>query len=230
MSLTPDLCGHLQFFEKLIENKHMSDTNHDTNMTGNADNRSELRTNCGQEINQDVQGKFLRCPQCSQFDMMTRNGWNGVLTCERCRMSWSSNFVDGWNRCFRMLAETDQPTTAPSDAIDQDAIDQRIYALDQYELACRQLNIGVYSDDPGDTLLEAVCHLKRELAEAREDAANQRRLADMALAHRDVIIAERDTLAEALTRYDGFVRHELGHYGLRPDFVTQALALKGGDE
>lgn len=34
--------------------------------------------------------------------------------------------------------------------------------------------------------------LERELAEAREDAANQRRLADMALAHRDVIIAERD--------------------------------------
>jgi hypothetical protein len=40
--------------------------------------------------------------------------------------------------------------------------------------------------------------LERELAEAREDAANQRRLADMALAHRDVIIAERDTLEEAL--------------------------------
>jgi seryl-tRNA synthetase len=34
--------------------------------------------------------------------------------------------------------------------------------------------------------------LERELNEAREDAANQRRLADMALAHRDVIIAERD--------------------------------------
>ncbi len=42
--------------------------------------------------------------------------------------------------------------------------------------------------------------LERELAEAREDAANQRRLADMALAHRDVIIAERDTLAEALRK------------------------------
>lgn len=40
--------------------------------------------------------------------------------------------------------------------------------------------------------------LERELAEAREDAANQRRLADLALAHRDVIIAERDTLEEAL--------------------------------
>jgi len=40
--------------------------------------------------------------------------------------------------------------------------------------------------------------LERELADAREDAANQRRLADMALAHRDVIIAERDTLEEAL--------------------------------
>jgi len=44
----------------------------------------------------------------------------------------------------------------------------------------------------------AIKVLQRELAEAREDAANQRRLADLALAHRDVIIAERDTLAEAI--------------------------------
>lgn len=40
--------------------------------------------------------------------------------------------------------------------------------------------------------------MEKELAEAREDAANQRRLADLALAHRDVIIEQRDTLAEAL--------------------------------
>ena len=38
----------------------MNDTNHDTNMTGNADNRSELRTNCGHEINQDVQDPYER--------------------------------------------------------------------------------------------------------------------------------------------------------------------------
>ena len=52
MSLTSYLCGSLRIFEKLIENKHMSDTNHDTNMPGNADNRSILRTMSGQEINQ----------------------------------------------------------------------------------------------------------------------------------------------------------------------------------
>jgi len=45
----------LQFFEKLIENKHMNEPTSVTNMTTNADNRSELRTNCGQGINQDVQ-------------------------------------------------------------------------------------------------------------------------------------------------------------------------------
>ncbi len=50
----------------------------------------------------------------------------------------------------------------------------------------------------GLTQMDKERSLKRELAEAREDAANQRRLADLALAHRDVIIAERDTLAEAL--------------------------------
>jgi hypothetical protein len=50
----------LHFFEKLLENKHMNETNHDTNMTGNADNRSDLRTNCGHEINQDVQDPYER--------------------------------------------------------------------------------------------------------------------------------------------------------------------------
>jgi hypothetical protein len=41
--------------------------------------------------------------------------------------------------------------------------------------------------------------LERELAEAREDAANQRRLADLALAHRDAIIEERDILERELS-------------------------------
>ena len=36
--------------------------------------------------------------------------------------------------------------------------------------------------------------LEHQLAEAQEDAANQRRLADLALAHRDEIIKERDIL------------------------------------
>jgi predicted RNase H-like nuclease (RuvC/YqgF family) len=50
----------LHFFEKLLDNKHMSETTNDTNMTGNADNRSELRTNCGQGINQCVQDPYER--------------------------------------------------------------------------------------------------------------------------------------------------------------------------
>lgn len=53
MSLTVGLCDRLQIFEKLLENKHMNDTNNDTNMTGNADNRSELRTKSGQAIPRD---------------------------------------------------------------------------------------------------------------------------------------------------------------------------------
>lgn len=48
MSLTVGLCDRLQIFDKLLENKHMNETNNDTNMTGNADNRSELRTQSGQ--------------------------------------------------------------------------------------------------------------------------------------------------------------------------------------
>jgi hypothetical protein len=51
------------------------------------------------------------------------------------------------------------------------------------------------SKEANARLMHACYYLERELDEAREDAANQRRLADMALAHRDVIIAERDTLA-----------------------------------
>ncbi len=57
-------------------------------------------------------------------------------------------------------------------------------------------------------LEKEVCELLGELAEARKDAANQRRLADLALAHRDVIIAERDTLVEALHS----IRHRLGDF------------------
>ena len=72
--------------------------------------------------------------------------------------------------------------------------------------------------------------LERELAEAREDAANQRRLADMVLAHRDVIIAERDTLEEALERVS---RQRSNRYestvGVVCDIADEALAaVKGG--
>jgi predicted RNase H-like nuclease (RuvC/YqgF family) len=50
----------LQFFDKLLENKHMTTNENDIDMTGNADNRSELRTKSGHEINQDVQDPFER--------------------------------------------------------------------------------------------------------------------------------------------------------------------------
>jgi hypothetical protein len=54
------LCGALHFFEKLLENKHMNDTNHDINMTGNADNCDALRTKSGQGISRDEQDPFER--------------------------------------------------------------------------------------------------------------------------------------------------------------------------
>ncbi len=80
MSLTAHLRDHLQFFEKLLENKHMSDTTNDTNMTGNADNRSELRTNCGHEINHDVQEtdaegfKTMPCGTRMRYDGIAPDG------------------------------------------------------------------------------------------------------------------------------------------------------------
>ena len=51
----------------------------------------------------------------------------------------------------------------------------------------------------GLTQMDKERSLKRELAKAREDAANQRRLADLALAHRDEIIKERDILERELS-------------------------------
>jgi len=65
--------------------------------------------------------------------------------------------------------------------------------------------------------------LERELAGAREDAVNQRRLAELALAHRDALIEERDTLEEALQEI-----LERNDYG--SSYIAQhALAtVKGG--
>ena len=64
--------------------------------------------------------------------------------------------------------------------------------------------------------------IERELAEAREDAANQRRLAGMALAHRDMIIEERDTLVDAVDEF-------LSQIGSPLAPLRQALAaVKGG--
>ena len=66
--------------------------------------------------------------------------------------------------------------------------------------------------------------LELELAEAREDAANQRRLADMALAHRDMIIEERDTLVDAVDEFLSQIVSPLAP-------LRQALAaVKGGDD
>jgi hypothetical protein len=149
------LRDHLHFFDKLIENKHMSETTNDTNMTGNADNGRELRTNCGQGINQDV--------------LPTQKGWhwcrgtNGVwVVVDVDQMPWHDKLMalipngglsemDWWRPLDEVRgtwgARIPTPDEAPSDAVDQEAIDERIYALDQYELACR---------------------LERELAEARE--------------------------------------------------------------
>lgn len=54
----------------------------------------------------------------------------------------------------------------------------------------------------GLTQMDKERSLKRELAEARKHAANQRRLADLVLAHRDLLIEERDRLEKALMRFD----------------------------
>lgn len=71
MSLKFDLCGHLRFFEILLENKHMSNTNDDTNMTGNADNCDALRTKSGQ--------KFCDC-------VSPRTLWAARGFCYRCEL------------------------------------------------------------------------------------------------------------------------------------------------
>lgn len=55
-----------------------------------------------------------------------------------------------------------------------------------------------FGDDAEFVAVKHYDRLQRELADAREDAANQRRLADLALAHRDEIIKERDILEREL--------------------------------
>jgi hypothetical protein len=47
-------------------------------------------------------------------------------------------------------------------------LNEQKYLYDQYDLACEELGIGKLSTDEGDTLLEAVCRLKSELAEAKK--------------------------------------------------------------
>lgn len=149
MSLTADLRDRLQFFEKLLENKHMNETTNDTNMTGNADNRSVLRTNCGQGINHDVQVD-VAIPFRSRDEAI-------IALCQKVFGAWPV-----------YVSDCDQPATAPSDVFAQIGEEERSYALAQYHLACSRLSIGSSSSDPGDTLLEAVCRLQRELAQAKE--------------------------------------------------------------
>lgn len=48
MSLTVEVCCPLHKIEILLDNKHMTTNENDIDMTGNADNRSELRTQSGQ--------------------------------------------------------------------------------------------------------------------------------------------------------------------------------------
>lgn len=71
MSLTTAVCGLLRIFEKMLKNKHMNDTNDDTDMTGDADNRSILRTKCGQGINQ--------CVHASNTELSSHSKWNEEL-------------------------------------------------------------------------------------------------------------------------------------------------------
>ena len=48
------------------------------------------------------------------------------------------------------------------------AENERNYAVAQHSLACKELGIAAGQSAPGDTLLEAVCRLKSELAQAKE--------------------------------------------------------------
>jgi hypothetical protein len=94
-------------------------------------------------------------------------GWNG----EAAQAKTNQQSINIMNDLIKKTRQSDTPRT---DALMPDQVHKRtIYEhIVVMEAHSRQL--------------------ERELAEAREDAANQRRLADMALAHRDVIIAERD--------------------------------------
>lgn len=58
----------------------------------------------------------------------------------------------------------------------------------------------LWSDSPIDIAQRHARYVEasKRILELEEDAANQRRLADLALAHRDIIIKERDTLETAL--------------------------------
>ncbi len=56
-----------------------------------------------------------------------------------------------------------------------------------------------FGDDAEFVAVKHYERLQRELSEVKEDAANQRRLADLALAHRDEIIKERDILERELS-------------------------------
>ena len=82
-------------------------------------------------------------------------------------------------------------------------------------------------------IYDEMAKLERELAEARKDAANQRSLADMALAHRDAIITERDTLEEAaqavVDRWDAPTWKDLEPTAKFMNALREALAaVKGG--
>jgi hypothetical protein len=83
---------------------------------------------------------------------------------------------------------------------------------------------------PTETLNETAMRLSRELAEAREDAANQRRLADLALAHRDVIIEQRDALAKICAGIEqAYLEGSDSEWGNALMDIRLALAaIKGG--
>ena len=75
--------------------------------------------------------------------------------------------------------------------------------------------------------------LERELAEVTKQRDHYKKACDQysedeMLCKLKEVTKQRDALAKALNRYDGYVRHDLGHYGLRPSFVTEALAATEG--
>lgn len=148
MSLTGYLCGSLRIFEKLLENKHMNDTNDDTNMTGNADNRSILRTKCGQGFNQGE--------QASETELSRLSKWNEELLRLTLRNEELTEQRDG---AREELAATRKDYMCLAERLDgHDAtecrvnLDRLIETNRQLVTACKQLMqvIGSPDDPPGE--------------------------------------------------------------------------------
>lgn len=184
------LADILRKIENLLENKHMNTPSDDTNMTGNAD-CDALRTKSGQGTSHG-----------ENFSIRFRTRDAAIESL--CRRVFGA---------FPIYAEDtvkEQSTKQPKPNHGL----ERIYMLDQYFLACRELGIGKLSTYPGDTLLEAVCRLKRELAEAR----------DQIVSSEAVFSKFRDLISRALDAANTPTHHlDIGAPARKPMMSTERI-------